>query len=59
MPHVIGVRNVGPPANNHAALKAFYQDVLGMRVVRETSQETSAARPCCVQEKASHENHRA
>src|SRR5258707_12970590 len=37
MPNMIGVRHVGLPAKNLAALKAFYQDVLGMTVVRETS----------------------
>jgi catechol 2,3-dioxygenase-like lactoylglutathione lyase family enzyme len=37
MPNVIGVRHVGLPAKNLAALKAFYQDVLGMTVVRETA----------------------
>ena len=35
MHHVIGVRHVGLPAKNLAALKAFYRDVLGMTVVRE------------------------
>jgi catechol-2,3-dioxygenase len=37
MPTVIGVRHVGLPAENLAALKAFYQNVLGMTVVRETA----------------------
>jgi catechol-2,3-dioxygenase len=37
MPTVIGVRHVGLPAKNLAALKAFYQNVLGMTVVRETA----------------------
>ncbi len=37
MPNVIGVRHVGLPAKNLTALKAFYQDVMGMTVVRETS----------------------
>jgi catechol-2,3-dioxygenase len=37
MHHVIGVRHVGLPAKNLAALKAFYRDVLGMTVVRETA----------------------
>ena len=35
--HVIGVRHVGLPAKDLAALKAFYRDVLGMTVVRETA----------------------
>ena len=37
MPNVLGVRHVGLAAKNLAALKAFYRDVLGMTVVRETS----------------------
>jgi catechol-2,3-dioxygenase len=37
MPTVIGVRHVGLPAKDLAALKAFYQNVLGMTVVRETA----------------------
>jgi len=37
MPNVIGVRHVGLPAKDLATLKAFYRDVLGMTVVRETS----------------------
>jgi catechol 2,3-dioxygenase-like lactoylglutathione lyase family enzyme len=41
MPNMIGVRHVGLPAKNLAALKAFYQDVLGMTVVRETSADAS------------------
>ena len=40
MHHVIGVRHVGLPAKNLAALKAFYRDVLGMTVVRETAADT-------------------
>jgi catechol 2,3-dioxygenase-like lactoylglutathione lyase family enzyme len=35
--NVVGVRHVGLPAKNLAALKAFYHDVLGMTVVRETA----------------------
>jgi catechol 2,3-dioxygenase-like lactoylglutathione lyase family enzyme len=41
MPNVIGVRHVGLAAKNLAALKAFYRDVLGMTVVRETTADAS------------------
>jgi catechol 2,3-dioxygenase len=40
MPTVIGVRHVGLPARDLAALKEFYQNVLGMTVVRETSADS-------------------
>src|SRR5258708_22540410 len=41
MADVIGVRHVGLAAKNLAALKAFYRDVLGMTVVRETTADAS------------------
>jgi catechol-2,3-dioxygenase len=36
MPNFIGVRHVGLEAKNLATLKAFYRDVMGMTVVRES-----------------------
>lgn len=37
IPNLIGVRHVGLAAKDPAALAAFYRDVLGMTVVRQTS----------------------
>ena len=41
MSHFIGVRHVGLPAKNLTALAAFYRDVMGMTVVRETPADSA------------------
>jgi len=35
-PNFIGVRHIGLPAKDPAALAAFYRDVMGMKVMRQT-----------------------
>ena len=37
MSDFIGVRHVGLPAKNLAAIAAFYRDVMGMTITRENS----------------------
>ncbi len=36
-PNFIGVRHIGLPAKDPAALAGFYRDVMGMKVMRQTS----------------------
>ena len=36
-PHVLGVRHVGLAAKDPASLAVFYRDVMGMKIVRQTS----------------------
>ena len=35
-PSFIGVRHIGLPAKDPAALAVFYRDVLGMKIMRQT-----------------------
>ena len=36
-PNFIGVRHIGLPAKDPAALAVFYRDVMGMKIMRQSS----------------------
>ena len=44
-PNFIGVRHIGLPAKDPAALAVFYRDVMGMKIMRRVQPTPPMARP--------------
>ena len=44
-PNFIGVRHIGLPAKDPAALAVFYRDVMGMKIMRQTPRTPATERP--------------